>query len=181
MLKLLFSILVLLSSLNAHSRVVKDINFEEQIKVGETTLKLNGVGVRKAMGMFEVYVAGLYVAQVSKDTDTIVNAKTPKKLILNFKRFVEKSKLQDAWTEGFGKNREEGYSYRSDLNKLNAMMSHMNEKEQIIITFYENKSEIQVKDKAPETIEGAQFSKTMLKVFINNPPDGGLKDGLLGN
>lgn len=152
----------------------------DEIKVGETTLKLNGMGIRKAMSLFDVYVAGLYVATPSKNAEDLLKAATPKRLVMHFKRFVEKSKLKDAWQEGFEKNADKDYKFSSDINKLNSQMSHVQTNDEIIYTFYSDRAEIAVKDKPILIIEGAAFSETLLKVFIGNPPDSDLKKGLLG-
>jgi hypothetical protein len=121
------------------------------------------------------------LAEISKDSDAIVSSKTPKRIVLKFKRFVEKGKMKDAWTEGFLKNADKTYTYKEDLQKLNeAMSQHLKEGDAMTFTFFEDKAEIKLKDEPVVTIPGGNFSKTMLKVFINKPPDEDLKKGMLG-
>lgn len=166
--------------INAHAKEHKGVNFPEEIKVGDTTLKLNGTGVRTAMSIISVYVAGLYVATPSTDTDTIVNSKTPKKIDMHFLMGLGKDKLKDGWNEGFFRNAEKSYSYRPDLNKFYDMLTNMSKGDRVQLTFFPDKLEVQVKDGPVQTIPSAEFSKTMLKVYIANIPDSGLKKGLLG-
>lgn len=160
---------------------LKGVVFDDSVKVSGTALELNGLGVRKAFSMFEVYVAGLYVPQKSKDPAALIDMKGPKQIVLKFKRFVEKGKMREAWTEGFLKNADKTYSYREDLKKLNeAMTSHLKESDVMTFTFFEDRAEVQVKSEPAVSIPGAEFSKTMFKVFLGNPPDESLKRGLLG-
>lgn len=178
--QLLLGLFLMFIGFSADAKELKGVTMPDEIKVNDATLKLNGLGVRKALGMFEVYVAGLYVGSPSNDPEAILKTTTPKRIVMHFKRYLEKDKLKDAWDEGFRKNAEKTYAYRPDLNKLKDIMSNMKVDEEIILTFFSDHADIQVKDKAPETIQGADFSKTLLKVFLNDPPDEDLKKGLLG-
>jgi hypothetical protein len=166
--------------INAQAKEHKGVNFPDEIKVGDTTLKLNGTGVRTAMSIISVYVAGLYVATPSTDTNTIVNATTPKKIDMHFLMSLGKDKLKEGWDEGFFRNADKSYSYRADLNKFYDMLSNMRKGDRVQLTIFPDKLEVQVKDGAVQTIPSAEFSKTMLKVYIANIPDTGLKKGLLG-
>jgi hypothetical protein len=166
--------------INAQAKEHKGVNFPDEIKVGDTNLKLNGTGVRTAMSIISVYVAGLYVATPSTDTNTIVNEKSPKKIDMHFLMSLGKDKLKDGWDEGFFRNAEKSYSYRADLNKFYDMLSNMKKGDRVQLTLFPDKTEIQVKDEPVQTIVSPEFSKTMLKVYIANIPDTGLKKGLLG-
>lgn len=163
-----------------HAKEIKGINFSDEVKIEKTTLKLNGLGLRKAYGIVNVYAAGLYLSEPSHDVDTILKLTTPKQIKMHFMRYVQKGQLQDAFKEGFQKNRDEDYKYTSDLNKLNDSLKHMKENDEMTLTFYPDQASVQIRDEAPIVISGAEFSKTLLKVFINRAPDEGLKKGLLG-
>jgi hypothetical protein len=158
----------------------KGVNFADEIKIGTANLKLNGTGVRTAMSIISVYVAGLYVANPSTDTDTIVNAPTPKKIDMHFLMSVGMDKLKEGWNEGFFRNAAKDYKYREDLNKFYTFLHGMKNHDRVQLTFFPDKTEIQVNDDPAQTIMGTDFSKTMLKVYIADIPDTGLKKGLLG-
>ncbi len=161
----------------SHAIDFKGVKFDDSVKVGASTLKLNGIGIRKFL-VLHVYYAALYTAEPTSDAQAIINSKTPKQLIMHFKRWVEKSKILDAWEEGLSKNREEGYDFQPDFKKLKDIMGHMNENDRMILTFYADSVEVKAKDKDLK-IESGNFSKALLKVFINNAPDPDLKKGLL--
>jgi hypothetical protein len=59
-------------------------------------------------------------------------------------------------------------------------MAHLNENDSMSFTFYPDHTDVKVKDNPVQTIQGASFSKTMLKVFLGDPPDSNLKKGMLG-
>ncbi len=157
-----------------------DVKVPDTITVGEKKLVLNGLGLRKAMAVFKVYVAALYVEKKSSDPTAIINSSGTRKLELHFKRYVEKKKLTEAWKKGFKKNKISGYDYRSDLTILNKAMTSMKEGEVIQMTFYPDHALIQAKDNEPLKIEGAKFAKQLLSVFLSSPPNAELKSGLLG-
>src|SRR5215831_5588287 len=61
------------------------VTFPEQTSVQNSTLTLNGLGLRQATVLkVNVYVAALYVAQKSTDANAILAANTPKQLVLHF-------------------------------------------------------------------------------------------------
>ncbi len=164
----------------AYAKEYKGVNFPDEIKVGETTLKLNGVGTRTAMSIISVYAGGLYVENPSTDENVIIESTSPKLIDMYFLMSLGKDKLKEGWNEGFFKNADKSYKYRSDLNKFFDMLSNMKKGERIRLTLFPDKLEVQVKDEPVKTIESAEFSKTMLKVYIAKISDTGLKKGLLG-
>lgn len=177
----IFSIFVVfLFSSTLTAKEFKGVQMDDQLQIAGTTLKLNGMGLRRAFSMFDVYVGGLYLAEKSNDTEAILKSTTPKHIVLHFKRYLEKDKLKDAWEEGFMKNAEKGYTYSPDLRKVNDLMSNMSKDDKMSFTFFTDRVDVVVKDREVQSIPGAEFSRTMLKVFINNPPDADLKKGLLG-
>jgi hypothetical protein len=178
--KTFLALAIALFAVSVEAKELKGVTFDDETTVGTTKLKLNGLGARKAYGLFEVYIGGLYVAEPSKDADVIVKSSTPKKIVLKFKRSIDKDKMKEAFESGFMKNAGKEYKYRPDLIKLNAEMSNMNDKDEMKFTIYSDKAEIQVKEKPVVTLASADFSKTLLKVFIGDPPDDDLKNGLLG-
>lgn len=169
-----------LMALNAQAKEHKGVNFADEIKVGSTTLKLNGTGVRTAMSIISVYVGGLYVATPSTDPEVIIAATTPKKIDMHFLMALGKDKLKEGWDEGFFRNADKSYKYREDLNKFYSFLRNMKKGDRVQLTMFPDKLEVQVADGPVETIASADFSKTMLKVYISNIPDTGLKKGLLG-
>src|SRR4029434_5379113 len=81
------------------------VNFPEQMQLDGSTLRLNGLGLRQATFLkVNVYVAALYVANVSSEAQALLGSNTPKELILHFLHHVSDDELTKAWEEGFEHN-----------------------------------------------------------------------------
>jgi hypothetical protein len=69
--------------------------------VGNTTLVLNGIGLRTySIFAVKVYVAALYLQQPSHDGNAILASGGDKILLLHFVRDVSVEKVRDAWRKG---------------------------------------------------------------------------------
>ena len=63
----------------AHGKECQGVNFPEQMQVDGSTLTLNGLGLRQATFLkVNVYVAALYVANVSSDAQALLASNTPR-------------------------------------------------------------------------------------------------------
>jgi hypothetical protein len=67
----------------------RDVSFPTTMQAAGGALKLNGLGLRQATFLkVDVYVAALYVTETSADAAEILEADSPKHLILHFVRVV---------------------------------------------------------------------------------------------
>src|SRR5262249_4620117 len=87
----------------------------DTLKSGEITLKLNGLGLRKK-AMFKVYVAGLYLESLSKDSEAILTADRAKAIRMHFMRDLTKTQLVDALKEGFEANAKDKTGQRAEFD-----------------------------------------------------------------
>ncbi len=166
-------------STGLQAREVKGVNFPEEIKVGDTTLKLNGVGIRTAKMIIQVYVGGLYVATPSTDPEVLVAATTPKVIDMHFLMSVDKGNLKEGWETGF-KNNAGAYKFKEDLDKFMSFIPNMKKGNRVYLTIHQDKVDVQVNNGEVNTVQGADFAKTMLKIYIMKLDDTKLKNGLLG-
>jgi hypothetical protein len=161
-----------------------DVELPDQVKVADTTLTLNGLGLREATFLkVDVYVAGLYLESASSDADAILASTGPKVLHMHFVRKVGRSDIAEAWSEGFAKNLgAEASALAGDVERLNGWMEDMRKDDSLRFTWTGDGSvEVTVKGSRRGTIEGAAFARGLLAVFLGpEPPNPGLKDGLLG-
>ena len=109
--KLLFILVSVITACGigvAHGKACQGVNFPEQAQIDGGTLTLNGLGLRQAtVFKVNVYVAALYVANVSTDPHALLGSNTPKELILHFLHNVSDDELKKAWEEGFEHNAKE--------------------------------------------------------------------------
>ncbi|NTV81652.1 MAG: hypothetical protein HGA24_09555, partial [Candidatus Aminicenantes bacterium] len=101
---MVFALLLLLSGSSVGAGELAGVTLPDQVTVGGKNLALNGMGVRKKM-MIKVYVAGLYLEQRSADPAAIVGSDSTKRVVMHFTtNMATKSKMDDAWREGFEAN-----------------------------------------------------------------------------
>ena len=98
--RLLLSCVVLLLLVLCPTRV-SAVEFPATLKVGEVELALNGAGVREKY-FLDLYEAGLYLAQPSNDSVSIINADAPMVIHLVItSKLVSQAKLIESLQEGF--------------------------------------------------------------------------------
>jgi len=168
----------------AHGKECLKVNFPDQTVVDGSTLALNGLGLRQATALrVNVYVAALYVTKTSTDSAAILAAPPPKQLVLHFVRGVGRSDLNKAWDEGFEANAKGQITALKDrIEKLKTLMADMKSGEQLTFTHKLGKGVMVDIGGAPKgTIEGDDFANAFLSIWLGpNPPNAGLKAGLLG-
>lgn len=91
---------LLAGTMAAQAKELAGVKVPDTLIAGGTTLKLNGLGLRKK-AIFSVYVGGLYLVAPSKDAAAVLAADAPKAVSMHFLRGVTKAQLIDAFREGF--------------------------------------------------------------------------------
>lgn len=185
--RIIIILLAMLGAVAASAASIEGKEFADSVEVNKKKLVLNGVGLRtkKKLGMnFKVYVAGLYVAEKSKDVEKLV-APGDKVLELVFLRSLDKDTLREAWGEAFPKNcRVKCDTEKDSIKKFNELMVDVKEDNRMKITFDKDGVSVELKGKKDSKsgrIEGAALAENLLAVFIGKePPTEDLKKGLLG-
>ncbi len=78
-----------------------EVTMDDEVTVGNATLKLNGMGLRKKMWV-KVYVAGLYLESPADNAAEVLKSEGPKRVVMHFLTDkAKKKKMDSAWTEGF--------------------------------------------------------------------------------
>ena len=176
----LISVIAVLGVGVAYGKECNGVKFQDEIQVDGSHLMLIGLGLRQAtMLNVNVYVAALYVAKVSNDANVILGSNTPKELILHFVRNVSASDLNKAWEEGFDK---QASAFKEPLATLKGWMADMKTGQRL--TFIHKPGAgitVDVNGAVKGTIKGDDFAKAFLSIWLGaNPPNPGLKTGLLG-
>lgn len=175
--------LLLLLAAPAYARECEGVGMPEQTSVDGTKLVLNGMGVREATVFnVNVYVAGLYLQKRSSDGDKIAAAEEPKQMLLVFVRNVSKSDMAEAIQKGFAKAAGEGYAkLKVRVERLMAALPEFKDGDRFTLT-YRPGTGVELKSKHNSiSIEGADFARALFSIWLGkNPPNAGLKRGLLG-
>ncbi|HUN39984.1 MAG TPA: chalcone isomerase family protein [Acetobacteraceae bacterium] len=155
---------------------------DEQVVDG-TRLWLNGIGLR-TYSIFDIriYVAGLYLQQRSNDSDTIVQSKGFKLLVIRFLHDVTAAQARNAWQEGFKQNcRSPCQLDPHDVQEFLAHVRPARKGETISLLFTPTGARVTDGGQLLGTIDHPHFAEIMLDTFIGPvPPTNLLKRGLLG-
>lgn len=183
------SLLVLVALLgatgaNAWAAECKGVKYADTIEVDGKTLVLNGMGVREATIFYiNVYVAALWVDKKSNDPKVLLDTSTPKRLEMTFVRDVDRSDIVGAYKESFEKApKATQQKLKADFDKLVSWMSDIKKGEKQTFTYIPGKGmEVKTKGKVHGTIAGEDAAQFFLNIWLGpNPPNKGLKTGLLG-
>lgn len=145
-----------------------------------TELVLNGLGMREAtMFSVDVYVAGLYVPNKSSDADELASSDETKQLVLEFVRDVPKHKIVEAYRDRFD---NPSGAKKAKLQKLLGWLSAVEEGEEHVYTYVPGEGlTAEMAGTVEGTVEGSDFATTFFNIWLgSNPPNAGLKSGLLG-
>ena len=178
------ALLAALAAAPAHGKECKGVNFPDQTQAGGPALVLNGLGLRQATAFkVNVYVAALYVAQTSADANAILASNTRKELILQFLRDVGGVDLSKGWQEGFDNNAKTQLpALKERIEKLKRWMVDMKTGQRLTFVAKPGEGiEVNVNGAVKGTIEGDDFAKAFLSIWLGTvPPNPALKTGLLG-
>jgi len=146
------------------------------------TLALNGAGFRKRL-LVKVYVGALYTPAPITSAERVLDATSTRVMRLQFVRAVESETLATAWKDGFAANHSafEMQGLRTRLAQFNTYMPNVKEKDVLRIDFLPRGiTRVAVNDQIRGTIEGVDFQRAVLKVWLGpKPVDGDLKKAVL--
>lgn len=153
----------------------------DTLKSGDSTLKLNGLGLRKK-SVFKVYVGGLYLESPSKDAGAILAADQAKAIRMHFLRDLTKAQLVEALQSGFEENAKDKTGQKAAFDKMLTVIPDVKQGDTLTFTYLPGKGTmVQVGNKELGTFAGKGFSDAVFSIFLGpKPPTEDLKKGMLG-
>lgn len=178
-------ILVALTLTASAQLTINDVTLPAALKAGNSSLVLNGGGVRKK-AFFKVYVAGLYVESKTTNAEAIVNDDKPMLVRLKItSSLVSSSNMTEAIREGFTKST--GGKTAPIQAKIDAFIATFNKEEikegDLYDLVYQPGEGVKAyKNGQPQTtVAGLDFKRALFGIWLSaNPVDADLKTGLLG-
>ncbi len=164
------------------ARDLSGVSMPDTVTVGEKTLKLNGMGVRKKV-FFKVYVAGLYLEAASKDAAAVLAADAPRSIRMQYTRDVGKDKITEAFREGFQNNAPElAAKQKTAIDKMVAAVPDVKDGETMTFTYFPGKgTTLNYGGRDLFSAEGKDFADAVFSLWLGpKPPSDDLKKGLLG-
>ena len=178
---------ILAGSAWSQAVTVADVKYEPTQTLGDSTVQLNGAGVRYK-AVFKVYTAGLYLEKKASTPQEVASQRGPKRLSITMLREIDSTELSKLFSRGMEDNMDRAAFSRivpgvlrmsqifSDHKKLQAG-------DQFMIDWIPGTGTvITVKGKVQgEPFKEPEFFNALLGIWLGNlPADFKLKDALLG-
>ena len=159
------------------------VSLPDSVQVAGSTLKLNGVGIRKKV-IIKVYVGGLYLPAPNADPAAILAADEPRQMIMQFVyKEVEAAKVTEAFREGFANNSAASLStLQARLDAFCALWPSMRAGDRAVMTYVPgNGTTLVINGKELGRSDGKDFADALFAVWLGQKPaDSRLNQGLLG-
>lgn len=175
---------ILLSGLigvSALAGELKGVKMPDEVTVEGKALKLNGMGLRVKF-IVSVYVAGLYVENVSKDPAAILKADESRRVDMKMLRDLDQKTIVEAIRSGFEKNSgSQMAALKERLDTFCALIPSLKEGQVLTLTYVPGKGTSVAGAGASTFIAGKDFADALFAVWLGKSPvDDGLKKGMLG-
>ncbi len=187
--KKLPTLLLALFCLAATSRAatMEGLQFEDQARVAQRELKLNGLGIRSIF-IFKAYVAGLYVSDKVTSTQDVQRYSGPIRLQLRMLMEVGARDIKQALVDGMRKNVNEAQwlvmqDRVVDFSRTIESIGVVRPGDTINLDFVPERGLLLAVNGLDQggAIRGLDFYSALLAVFVGDDPvDTRLKRGLLG-
>lgn len=171
----------------AQPMTVADVKYAETLQMADSTLQLNGAGVRYK-AVFKVYTAGLYLEKKAGTTAEVMALRGPKRLSITMLREIDSTELGKLFSRGMEDNMD-----RAAFSKLIPGVLRMSQifsdhkklaaGDQFMIDWVPGTGTIiTVKGKPQgEPFKEPEFFNALLGIWLGNAPaDWKLKDAMLG-
>lgn len=178
---------ILAGSAWSQAVTVADVKYEPTQALGDSTVQLNGAGVRYK-AVFKVYTAGLYLEKKASTPQEVASQRGPKRLSITMLREIDSTELGKLFSRGMEDNMDRAAFSRivpgvlrmsqifSDHKKLQAG-------DQFMIDWIPGTGTvITVKGKVQgEPFKEPEFFNALMGIWLGNlPADFKMKDALLG-
>jgi len=178
--------LVLITPASAAS--FEGVHFDDTVNVSNTTLQLNGLGMRAVLWL-KGYVAGLYLSEKASTAQAVYQASGPKRIQMKMLVQVSAADFRKALINGIHANVPQ-----SDWPKLQSRLEQfelaidevgtVKKGDTITLDFVPDRGltvRLNEQNKG-SAITGNDFFNAVLAIFVGNSPvDARLKSGLLGH
>lgn len=177
-----FLVLALLPA-SALAVEVAGVRFADRITVGDTSLVLNGVGIRRAtIFRVKVYVAGLYVSKRTRDAAEILRTDRPKSYTAVMKREVSRDDSAPVFRTNIERSAgRDAAAIRSEIAAFERWIPTMREGQGLTATFTPDSGVIISSTAKKDAFRGSvQFGTALFGVWIGpQASDDDLREALL--
>jgi hypothetical protein len=182
------TILMLLSllALPAFGAEVAGVRIDDQTRVGNAEVVLNGAGLRKRL-FLQVYAMGLYLPKKTANAAEAIGGEGPKRAAIHMLRDVGAATFSEALAEGIRENHTEAEAKALEprLKALGDIIAEVKEAKKgmaIMLDWTGAATQVVIDGKpAGKPIAGADFYRALLRIWLGDKPvQDDLKKALLG-
>ena len=175
---------ILLMSFSLGDKKIGGINMPETLKAGETTLELNGAGVRSKY-FIKLYVGGLYLQTKTKDAKKVLDSDEPMAIRLHIiSSMITSEKMEESTREGF----ENSMDGNTDALKgeiemfIEIFKKEIKDGDTFNMVYVPGKGlEVYKNDKLETTIDNPAFKKALFGIWLGeDPAQSSLKEDMMG-
>ena len=175
----------LLATPGLYAAEVAGVRIDEQIKVGNSELVLNGAGLRSKL-FIKVYVGALYVTQKAATPAALLDAGSARRMSLRLLRDLDADTLYGALRDGLKENNSEAElaALKAPIEQFAELMKKIGNArsgDTVAIDFTMDGVSVSLNGEARGKVASVPFGRALLKVWLGeNPVDASLKKALLG-
>ena len=139
----------------------------ETIDVDNKMLHLDGMGVRREMIFFKVYVVALYLEKPTRDAQIAIASDQEKRIVLSMLRDVSREQFVQALETAILLNSSEGMpALRSRLDLLESALPAPKKGDQLSFTYLPGVGTLLRSPVRELTIPGKDFADALLSVWL---------------
>jgi hypothetical protein len=182
-----FALAAALMSSSAPAATMEGVRFEDQVKLANRELRLNGLGLR-GVWIIKAYVAGLYLGNKMSNGQEILRDPGPKRLQLRMLMEIAAPHITKALVDGMRKNSND--AQWAGMQERVARFSRTIDSigvarlgDSIDLDYVPDQGLVLAVNGVQKgsPISGQDFYTAMLAIFVGDDPvDSKLRDGLLG-
>ncbi|NIP28227.1 MAG: chalcone isomerase [Phycisphaerae bacterium] len=175
---------VLVITAQGNAKEIGGVSMPESLKAGQTTLLLNGAGVREKF-FIDVYVGGLYLKKRSQDPKEIIEANEPMAIRLHIvSSMLTSKKMEKATREGFKKatgGNIEPIKVQID-EFCSVFKKEIKEDDRYDLIYVPGKGvEVYINGEYTSVTEGLAFKQALFGIWLSDKPaQKSLKKAMLG-
>ena len=164
------------------AKTFQGISLPDQIVLQETTLYLNGMGLREKYWI-DIYVAGLYLQQPTSNATQIIKSDIPKRLQLQFiYPNVPKERMLETLKENLERNPDISRDTIQKIDSAAVWMEDFTTGDEIIFDYIPETGTIfTINGEQKGVVPGKDFMEAIFGIYVgSHPASEQLKQGLLG-
>lgn len=178
-----FCVFFILTNFSAQKNI-EGVDFPETLTVNNTSLVLNGGGLREKYFTLDLYVGALYLKATSKNADKIIMADENMSIrIVIVSSMVTRERFIEALEDGF-KNTTAGKSTPEQIAMFKKYFKDpFVEGDEIILSYHQSDAVYLYKNgKERGSFKGLDFKQALFGIWLGGKPaDTSLKEDMLGN